>query len=69
MKHHGCDLTFCKLMVLTARAEVEYLKVEHWGTSVAQLVKRPTSELSLGFDLRVVSSSPAWGSTLGVDPT
>lgn len=51
MKHHGCDLTFCKLMVLTARAEVEYLKVEHWGTSVAQLVKRPTSELSLGFDL------------------
>ena len=36
---------------------------------MAQLVKGPTLDLSSGLDLRVVSSSPEWGSMLGVKPT
>jgi len=37
------------------------------GAKVAQLVKHPTLDLSSGCDLRVVSSSPPLGSTLGVE--
>ena len=33
------------------------------GTWVAQLIKRPTLDLSSGLDLRVMSSGPALGST------
>jgi len=36
---------------------------------MAQLVKPPTLDLSSGLDLRVVTSSPTMGSTLGVVPT
>ena len=36
---------------------------------MAQLVKRLTLDRSLGLDLRVVSSSLALGSTLGLKPT
>ena len=39
------------------------------GVGVAQLVKGPTLDLSSGLDLRVVSSSPALGSALGIKPT
>ena len=36
---------------------------------MAQSVKRLTLDLSSGLDLRVMSSSPALGSRLGVEPT
>ena len=36
---------------------------------MAQSVKHPTLDLSSGLDLRVVSSSPALGSMMGVKPT
>ena len=36
------------------------------GAGVAQLVERPTLDLSSGLDFRVVSLSPALGSMLGV---
>ena len=36
---------------------------------MAQLLKLPTLDLSSGLDLRVVSSSPTLGSTLGVKST
>ena len=39
------------------------------GAWVAQLVKRPTLDLSSGLDLRVMSSSSAMGSSLGVEST
>ena len=39
------------------------------GALVAQLVEHLTLVLSQGLDLRVVSSSPLLGSTLGVEPT
>ena len=39
------------------------------GTCVAQSVEYPTLDLSSDHDLRVVSSSPALGSTMGVRPT
>ena len=39
------------------------------GTWLAQSVKPPTLDLSSGLDLRVMSSSPALGSTLGEEPT
>ena len=32
--------------------------VKIWGTWVAQLVKRPTLDISSGLDLRIMSSSP-----------
>lgn len=35
---------------------------------MAQFVKYPSLDLLSGFDLRVVSSSPALGSTLGLEP-
>ena len=35
---------------------------------MAQLVEHPTLDLSSGLDLRVVSSSPVLGSTLGMKP-
>lgn len=46
------------------------LKKGHFGgTQVVQLVKRPTSDLSSGLDLRGgVGSSPTLGSILGVEP-
>ena len=43
--------------------------VKDWGTWVAQSVERLTLDLSSGPDLRVMSSSPALGSTLGIKPT
>ena len=36
---------------------------------MAQSVERPTLDLSSGPNLRVVSSNPALGTTLGVKPT
>ena len=36
---------------------------------VAQLVKHMTLDLSSGLDLKVLSSNPALGSTLGMEPT
>lgn len=36
---------------------------------MAPSVKRPTLDLSSGVDPRVMSSSPALDSTLGVEPT
>ena len=39
------------------------------GTWGPESVKHPTLDLCSGLDLRVVSSSPALGSTLGVEPT
>lgn len=39
------------------------------GAFVPQLVEHLTPDFSSGHDLRVVSSSPAPGSTLGVEPT
>ena len=39
------------------------------GTCVAQLVKPPTLDLSSGLGLRVVNSSPVFGSTLDMEPT
>jgi len=36
---------------------------------VAQLVEHLTLDLSSGLDLRIVSSSPALGSMLGLEPT
>ena len=36
---------------------------------MAQSVECPTLDLSSGLDLRVVSSSPALGFILGVEPT
>ena len=39
------------------------------GTWVAQSVKPPTLDLSSGLDLKVMSSSPVLGSTLGVEST
>jgi len=42
---------------------------DSWGAWVAQLVKHLTFDLSSGFDLRVMSSSPMLGSVLGVEPT
>ena len=44
-------------------------KNKRWGSRVAQSVKHPTLDLSSGPDLRVMSSSPALGSVLGVKPT
>jgi len=41
------------------------LKRKARGTWVAQSVKHPTLDFSLGLDLRVVSSSPTLGFTLG----
>ena len=40
-----------------------------WGTWVAQSVKDLILDLSSGLDLRVLSSSPTLGSTLGMEPT
>ena len=42
---------------------------ESQGAWVAQSIKHPTLDLSSSLDLRVVSSSPTLGSTLGVVPT
>ena len=39
------------------------------GASVAQSTEHPTLDLSSGLDLRVVSSSPALGSMMGMDLT
>jgi len=39
------------------------------GAWVAQLVKRPTLDLSSGLDLKVVGSGFTLASTLGVEPT
>lgn len=39
------------------------------GAWVAQSVKDPTFDLSLGLDLGATSSSPMSGSMLGVEPT
>ena len=39
------------------------------GAWMAQSAEHVTFDLSSGLDLRVVSSSPMWGSTLGVKPT
>ena len=39
------------------------------GAWVAQSAKPPALDLSPGLDLSVVSSSPALGSTLGMEPT
>ena len=41
----------------------------HGGAWVAQSVQRLTLDLSWGFDLRVMSSSPALGSTLSMEAT
>ena len=38
-------------------------------TQVTQWVKCPTLDLGSGLDFSVVSSSPASGSTLGMEPT
>lgn len=35
-----------------------------WGARVAQLFKHPTLDFDSGLDLRVMKSSPAWGSSL-----
>jgi len=44
-------------------------KMEMRGSTwVVQSGKRPTLDLGSGHDLRVVTSSPASGSTLGVQP-
>ena len=40
-----------------------------WGTWMGQLAKHLTLDLSSGLDLRVMSSSPTLGSTLGIEPT
>ena len=42
--------------------------VKNRGAWVAQLVERPTLDLSSGLDLRVVSPSPTLGSVLGIKP-
>ena len=39
------------------------------GVQVPRLGKCPTLDLSSGLDFRVISSSPALGWTLGVEPT
>ena len=44
-------------------------KLSDPGTWMAQLVKHLTHDLSSGLDLRVLSSSPALGSALGMKPT
>ena len=43
--------------------------VLHGDARVAQLVKHLTLDLSSGLDLRVVSSNPLLGSTLGMECT
>jgi len=43
------------------------LRMKEWGAWVAQSVKHPTLDFGSGHELRVVSSSPAWGSTLGME--
>ena len=40
-----------------------------WGTWVVQLVECLSFDLSSGLDLRVMSSSPALVSMLGMEPT
>lgn len=42
---------------------------KHRDTWVAQLVKHLTLDLSSGLDLRVGSSRPVLGSSLGMEPT
>ena len=41
--------------------------MNEWGVWVVQLIECPTLDLSPGLDLRVVSSSPALGSKLGME--
>ena len=48
---------------------LKYDKKKEEGHQVALLVKCPTLDLSSGLDLRIVSSSPALGSMLGMEPT
>ena len=38
--------------------------MQPWDTWVAQSVELPTLDLGTGYDLRVVRSSPVWGSLL-----
>ena len=47
----------------------EQFKRENRGIWVVQSVKRLALDLSLGLDLRVMSSSPVFGSMLGMEPT
>jgi len=41
--------------------------VKYWDTWVAQSFKCPTLDFGSGHDLRVVRSSPALGSALGIE--
>ena len=54
---------------LNNKKTIQLMKKELRGIWVAQLVQHLTLDLSLGLDLRVMSSSPSLGSTLGVKPT
>ena len=57
-------------MIYERNNMLDFIKLKTYkGTCVAQLVKHPTLDLSSGLDPRVVSSSPALGSKLGVEPT
>ena len=47
----------------------EQFKRENRGIWVVQSVKRLALDLSLGLDLRVMSSNPTLGSMLGMEPT
>ena len=50
--------------------ELSFLgKKKKRGTWVARSIKPPALDLSLGLDLRAVSSSPTLGSMLSVEPT
>ena len=76
MKRSSTSIIFREMQIKTA---MEYhltlvrmaiiKKKRDMGVWVAQLVKHLTLDLSSGLDLRVVSSSPSLGSTLGMEPT
>ena len=60
---------FKELMFVNCFAETKcFKKCQEWGAWVAPLVRRLTLDLISGLDLRVVSSSPALGSTLDTKP-
>lgn len=46
-----------------------HAKLKIWSTWVTQVMKHLTLDLCSDLDLRVMSSSPALGCTLGVDST
>ena len=57
------------LITVIIQRKQKFLKVQSWGTWVAQsVVKILTLDFSSGPDLRVLGLSPMLGTTLGVEP-